>query len=204
MSKAIASVGSLKAWSPVLLQLFQPFKDESGKDVTQLLLKPLTHGVHAEVLKEVDTDNERNVFDAFAFASAGLTADQVKKLSYPDYNSMVRCLSDYVSKSASFYFKQMGLNVDVNTPQLLVPITGDNGDEITQVTLQVPTVQCIDIMNTLPSTGTARTTWLTQDCTGLSATELDRLSTMDWNQLQERLNDFLNKTADYFHSETLK
>ena len=184
-------------WKPIELNLHWPIKSDKGEDIKVLVLNPITRKEHKSVLDEVNSEDERKVFDKFAFISCGLTADEVKRLSYPDYNSLVRHLSDYVARPASFFTEQNGKKLDSDSPHLLVPIKGDNGQTISQIELKVPTVQAVDIMNSLPDQD-AKSDWITSDCTSLSQTELNLLSTQDWNQIQGRLNDFLNKTADYF------
>lgn len=191
-------------WKPIEVTLCWPVKDDKDQEIKVLVLKPITRGDHKAVLDEVNAEDERKVFEKFASISCGLTADEVKRLSYPDYNSLIRHLSDYVARPASFFAEQDGKKLNADSPELLVPIKGDTGEQITQITLKVPTVQSVDIMNALPDNQEAKTEWLTQDCSGLSKAELSRLSTQDWNQLQGRLNDFLNKTADYFLAETSK
>ncbi len=190
-------------WKPIEITLRWPVKDDKDQEMKLLVLKPISRESHKAILDEVGTEDERKIFEKFAAVSCGLTADEVKRLKFPDYNSMIRHLSDYVARPSSFFFEQDGKKLCDDSPELLVPIKGDNGQTISLIELKVPTVQTVDIMNALPDQD-AKTEWLTEDCTGLSKAELNRLSTQDWNQLQGRLNDFLNKTADFFLAETSK
>lgn len=86
---------------------------------------------------------------------------------------------------------------DINRPTLLIPITGDDGKEITSYKLKPPTVHITDLMDTYEDEWT-RTIFISVSCTGLSEKELELLSLPDWNQLQERLMDFLGKSAAFF------
>ncbi|WP_421854470.1 hypothetical protein [Marinomonas sp.] len=49
-----------------------------------------------------------------------------------------------------------------------------------------------------------RTIFISSSCSGFTKDELARLSLPDWNQLQERLIDFLERPADYFRPKTSK
>uniref|UniRef100_A0A6M3J569 Putative tail assembly chaperone n=1 Tax=viral metagenome TaxID=1070528 RepID=A0A6M3J569_9ZZZZ len=161
----------------------------------------LTHAAHAEALK--DNPPERQAFERFAVLSCGLTAEQVKQMKTPDWNTLRLALSDVVSKPSSFFFEQAGVKFDPDNPVLLQPITADAGHVISEIKLEVPDVGATDIMASLPTTE-QRSEFITMNCTGLSKTELARLSVPDWNHLQGRLNAFLNEPADSFLVETSK
>jgi hypothetical protein len=90
---------------------------------------------------------------------------------------------------------------DVNRPELLIPITGDDGKAITSYKLRPPTVHITDLMDTYEDEW-IRTIFISSSCSDLSEKELESLSLPDWNQLQERLIDFLGKSADYFRQKT--
>ncbi len=89
---------------------------------------------------------------------------------------------------------------DVNRPQLLIPITGDDGKPVTRYKLKPPTVHVTDLMDTYDDEW-ERTIFISANCTGLSEKELELFSLPDWTQLQERLIDFLAQSADYFRQK---
>jgi hypothetical protein len=88
-------------------------------------------------------------------------------------------------------------------PALLIPIQGDDGQEKPCYKLRPPTVATTDLMDTY-SNEWERTIFISSSCSGFSQAELERLSLPDWNQLQERLIDFLEQPADYFRPKTSK
>lgn len=183
-------------WTPKTLTLAWPLT-RGTEQLSVLTFNPITRAEHVEALK-ADGGKERAVLEKLATLSCGLSAAEFKLLKYPDHNSVKQILSDYVSKSTAWYYAQVGETFNPDKHDLLVPITGDNGKAITAIELKVPTVQVIDIMETLDEAD--RNDYLTQDVTGLSQTEIDRLSTQDWNQQQERIGDFLGQTAEYFQA----
>ena len=83
---------------------------------------------------------------------------------------------------------------------LLIPIKAV-GREVDRLSLQVPAMKATKVMRKM-KTAQERADFISAHCTGLSLVEITRLSVPDWNQLQERLNDFLNKPADFFQSAT--
>lgn len=170
-----------------------------GTAVTVLALGLVLHADHAAVLAA--NDDETKIFAEFARLSCGLTAEQVGDLKTPDWNKLRLKLSDLVAKPSSFFFQRAGIAFDADAPLLLHPITSDTGELITEIELQVPSVSTTELMKKQLN-AEARSTFITMSCTGLSATEISRLSCPDWNHLQERINSFLNETADFFPAET--
>ena len=49
-----------------------------------------------------------------------------------------------------------------------------------------------------------RAEFITAHCTGLMIPDLAGLTVPDWTELQERIDDFLNKPADFFRNATSK
>ncbi len=90
---------------------------------------------------------------------------------------------------------------NVNRPQLLIPIVGDDGKSVTCYKLKPPTVHITDLMDTYDDEW-ERTIFISANCTGLSENELGLLCLPDWNQLQGRLIDFLAQSAEYFRQKT--
>jgi len=185
-------------FKPASLTLRWPIQDEKNNEITTLNLAAIFHCDHAKVL--ADDPDERTAFAEFARLSCGLSAVEVKRLKMPDWNALKLKLSDLVSKGSDFFFAQSDIKINPEKPQLLIPIQGDDGGTIECIELQVPSVETTDLMQK-QADGEARSRFITMSCTGLSANELDRLSSPDWNYLQGRINDFLNETADYFLAE---
>lgn len=89
------------------------------------------------------------------------------------------------------------------SPELLITFVGDDGQDKTGYKLRPPTVATTDLMEAHEGDWD-RTLFISTSCTGFSRDELERMSLPDWNQLQERLIDFLQKPADFFRRETSK
>ena len=185
-------------FKPEVLNLRWPIQSDNGDSITNLTLNVINHGDHANVL--ADTTEEREAFGRFAGLSCALSASEVKRLKMPDWNTLRLKLSDLVAKGSDFFFKRDGVTIDTDHPQLLIPIIADDGRKIEKVELQVPSVETTDLMQKQPDDN-ARSLFISMSCTGLSKSELDRLSAPDWNYLQGRISDFLNETADYYPAE---
>jgi hypothetical protein len=91
----------------------------------------------------------------------------------------------------------------LDEPVLLVPFQGDDGQDKTTYKLRPPSVATTDLMDSHDDEWD-RTLFISTSCSGFSREELERMSLPDWNQLQERLIDFLQKSADFFRQKTLK
>jgi len=190
MSKQVAPL-----YTPTVMSLRWPIKSDKGEDLCELTLKLIDHGDHAAVL---DSDpDEREAFAEFARLSCGLSADEVKRLKAPDWNKLRLQLSDLVTKGSEHFLKSSGVKFEKDSPVLLKPLFGDDGQTITKVDLEVPSVATTDLMRK-QADAAARTDFITMSCAGLSKAELAQLSCPDWNYLQGRLNDFLNESADFF------
>ena len=70
----------------------------------------------------------------------------------------------------------MGVVFDPDSPVLLQPIVGDDGNKISKIDIEVPAVDTLDLMLKMESQE-ERTLFITMKCTGLSKGELGRLST---------------------------
>jgi hypothetical protein len=90
-----------------------------------------------------------------------------------------------------------------DSPALLLPIVGDDGQDKTAYTLRPPTVATTDLMEA-HNDDWERTLFISTSCTGFSRAELEQMCLPDWNQLQGRLIDFLEKSAEFFRQKTLK
>ena len=128
-------------WTPKTLTLVWAIQSDRQEQITELTFKSINHADHTKALKE-GGDKERVVLEKLATFSCGLSADEFTRLALPDHNSIKRILSDYVSLSTAEIYKQTEKEFIPNTPALLVPITGDNGNLIDVIELKIPTVKC--------------------------------------------------------------
>lgn len=182
------------------IKLLSPLKKDDGSEAAELVLKPLTQGERAAIMK--DEPEEREAFKRLACACCGLSIAEVERLKMPDWNTLVLKLSDWVSQTSAYFAKADKKNskVDDGHP-LLLAVNGDDGRLISKVTLTLPSLATTELMMKQVDDN-AKNGFISRACTGLSAAELDKLSCPDWNSLQRRINDFLNETADYFRAET--
>lgn len=182
-------------YKPYVISLRWPIERDNGEGLKKLTLNLISHGDHAAVLD--DDPDEREAFAEFARLSCGLSAQEVSRLKAPDWNALRLKLSDLVAKPSGHFLKDAGKKFNKDVPVLLKPIAGDDGQEIAEVELEVPSVATIDLMDKQIN-ALARSNFLTMSCTSLSLNELNQLSCPDWNALQGQLNDFLNESADFF------
>jgi len=73
----------------------------------------------------------------------------------------------------------------------------------TELPLEMPALRATKVMKKL-ATNKERAEFITAHCTGLMIPDLAGLTVPDWTELQERIDDFLNKPADFFRSATSK
>ncbi|MCH9691008.1 MAG: phage tail assembly protein [Gammaproteobacteria bacterium] len=186
-------------FKPETMTLRWPIRSDQGKEVTQLILQSICHGDHAAAL--ADKADERQAFARCARFSCGLTETEVKRLKMPDWNTLRLKISDLVSQDSEFFLQRAGIAINADCPQLMIPIQGDDGRKIDSIALTVPTVETTDLMQKQQNE-LDRNAFISRSCTGLSSSELNRLSAPDWNYLQKRVGNFLNESADYFRSGT--
>ena len=128
-------------------------------------------------------------------------SEEAKKLS-KELKELVKSKADE-DTIAKLQKKIDECKLDYDNPELLVPITGDDGNEISSYRILPPTVDTTDMMEEYQDLYD-KTIFVSMKCTGLSQEELESLSVPDWNLMQERLSDFLTESADYFRQETSK
>ncbi|WP_394179608.1 phage tail assembly protein [Marinomonas posidonica] len=177
--------------------LVWPTQSDKSDPITRVHCQPLTMGQHRE-LSEKHKDNDTQLLRACISASTGLSDKEIKNLVTPDYTSIQNHVLELMNSTASHFIEG---EFDNTAPSLLIPIQSDSGQQKTQYTLKPPTVATTDLMDTHTNEW-ERTIFLSSSCTGFSQSELERLSLPDWNQLQERLIDFLQQPAAYFHPKT--
>jgi hypothetical protein len=186
-------------FKPEAYQLRWPVKKLDGTEINQVSIGMIYHHQHSEIL--ADDPTETVAFRRLVKISCGLSDDEIDQIKRPDWNSLCLKISDLVSKSSAFFFKQHDIKFVVDAPRLLVPINGDDGNPITLIQLTVPSVKTTELMEKQPDAN-ARSLFITMACSGLTEHQINRLAVPDWTHLQERINDFLNETADSFQSET--
>mgnify|MGYP000099790994 CR=1 FL=1 len=181
-------------------QLNWPIEDDKSQPVKTVVINTLTMGQHREFSQQ-HNDEDSKLLRVCISASSGLTVAELKRLTTPDYTSIENQVLELMHFKAS-QLMDSG-EFDIDEPTLLVPFTGDDGLEKTAYKLRPPTVATTDLMDTHKDEWD-RTLFISSSCTGFSPDELARMSLPDWNQLQERLIDFLQKSADFFRQKTLK
>lgn len=205
--------------------LHWPIEGDKGQSLKQIQIKTITMAIHQKLTQQYK-GQDLALLHACMRASTGLSNAELERLVTPDYNSLQTSVLALMQKTASNLLleQQSGDNepdstepdsteldlnefaksdADSNMPQLLVPIQGDDGEFKQTYHLRPPTVRTTILMETHKDEW-ERTLFISASCSGLSREELGRLSLPDWNQLQERLIDFLQQPADFFRRETSK
>ena len=180
--------------------LHWPITDKAGTKLKEVSIKTLTVKEHRELF-QLETENDELQLKEFIKASAGLSSDQLSLLVVPDFNSIKFEVVNLINSKTIELIDDK--DFDMFAPKLLIPIEGDDGQKIKGYKLKPPTVATTALMD-LHKDEWDRTMFISQSCTGLSFTELFKLSLPDWNQLQGGLCDFLQKKADFYHQKTSK
>ncbi|MCE0871063.1 phage tail assembly protein [Pseudomonas alloputida] len=186
-------------WKPQSHTLQWPIVIEGAAAITVVEMKAFTVGEHRAALATVGNDEDEQ-FEALLLVATGLEPKVLEQMKRPDYVSISKQLFEYVRKPAGEFME--AAPADPDDVPLLVPFQGV-GRMIERMTLEVPAMKATKVMRKL-KTAEERADFISSACTGLSTPELMRMSVPDWNQLQERVGDFLNKPADYFRSVTSK
>lgn len=184
-------------WKPEPHTLLQPITKASGETLTSIELRPFNVAEHRAALATVGND-EDDQFEALLLVATGLALEDLEQIKRPDYVSLSKLVHEYVTLPASYF---LGCKpADPDDAPLLIPIKAV-GREVDRLALQVPAMKATKVMRKL-KTPLERADFISAHCTGLSTVEIQRLSVPDWTQLQGRLNDFLNKPADFFRNAT--
>ncbi|MEC8917775.1 MAG: phage tail assembly protein [Pseudomonadota bacterium] len=182
-------------WNIPAHPLRWPINDANGAELAELTLRPILHGEHLEVLNEYDDSDDR--LDALMRLTTGQPDDVLVHLKTPDYNALAARIGDMVAKDADYFIDG---KVDPDAPRLLHPVTL-GGVLRESLSLEVPTLAASRKMRQIKDKDQAAA-FITAHCTGLQLPDLDLLSVPDWNQLQGRINDFLNEPAASFPKAT--
>ncbi|WP_053182456.1 phage tail assembly protein [Pseudomonas thivervalensis] len=190
------------SWIPPTHELLSPITADDGSQIEQLPLKPLYYAAQKDALARAGDDEDDQFFELAKLAT-GLSVKELDQLKRPDYVSIAQYVHEMSTRPASHFLESAdGAAVDPDQVQLLQPLDVA-GRSLTALTLEMPVLRATKAMKKL-KTAKERAEFITAHCTGLMIPDLDRLTVPDWNQLQVRIDDFLNKPADFFRSATSK
>lgn len=179
--------------------LVWPIESDKSEPIQTVTIHTITMGQHRDLSEKHKTNKtDTKLLRACISESTGLTEKELKTLVTPDYTSIQNHVLELMNTTASHLIEG---EFDKAAPALLIPIQGDDGQQKASYKLRPPTVATTDLMDTHEDEW-ERTTFISSSCSGFTKDELARLSLPDWNQLQERLIDFLERPADYFRPKT--
>ncbi|MCW4629665.1 phage tail assembly protein [Marinomonas rhodophyticola] len=183
--------------------LVWPIQSDKSEPIQTVTIHTITMGQHRDFSQQNKSEkhkanNDTKLLRACISESTGLTEKELKTLVTPDYTSIQNHVLELMNATASQLIEG---EFDKAAPTLLIPIQGDDGQQKTSYKLRPPTVATTDLMDTHEDEW-ERTIFISSSCSGFTKAELARLSLPDWNQLQERLIDFLEQPADYFRPKT--
>lgn len=199
------------SWTPPIHALLCPITADDESQIAQIQLKPLFYAAQKEALARAGDDEDDQFFELAKLAT-GLSATELDQLKRPDYVSIAQYVHD-MSTRPSAYFLEPGdddrpgetapnESADDDQVHLLLPIE-IAGQRLTSLSLEMPALRATKVMKKL-KTAKERAEFITAHCTGLMLPDLALLSVPDWTQLQGRIDDFLNKPADFFRNATSK
>ena len=190
------------SWMPPTHELLSPITGDDGSQIEQLPLKPLYYATQKEALARAGDDEDDQFFELAKLAT-GLSVKELDQLKRPDYVSIAQYVHEMSTRPASYFLESMDSTaVEPDQVQLLQPLDVA-GRNLTSLTLEMPVLRATKAMKKL-KTAKERAEFITAHCTGLMIPDLDHLTVPDWTQLQVRIDDFLNKPADFFRSATSK
>lgn len=193
---------SQTAYTPPTHTLRWPIDDDKSNSLTLITFKLLSISQHKALVKQHE-GQDKALERAVICESTGLTLAEVGKLVTADFNTIKHQVFTLTGSNAEDIAKlsKATENASKDMHPLLVSIKGDDGQDITQYRLKPPTVATTDVMESYQDEW-EKTLFISTSCTGLGKHQIESLSLPDFNQLQERLIDFLHKSADYFPLET--
>ncbi|WP_024779060.1 phage tail assembly protein [Pseudomonas corrugata] len=190
------------SWTPPQHILLSPITGDDGSQIDQLQLKPLFYAAQKDALARAGDDEDDQFFELAKLAT-GLSVKELDQLKRPDYVSIAQYVHEMSTRPASYFLDSTdGAAEDPDQVQLLQPLAAA-GRSLTSLTLEMPVLRATKAMKKL-KTAKERAEFITAHCTGLMLPDLDLLTVPDWTQLQVRIDDFLNKPADFFRSATSK
>jgi hypothetical protein len=192
------------SWTPPKHVLLSPITGDDGSEIEQIQLKPLYYAAQKEALARAGDDEDDQFFELAKLAT-GLSVKELDQLKRPDYVSIAQYVHEMSIRPASYFLERQAQDeqaVDPDQVPLLQPLSVA-GRSMTSLTLEMPVLRATKAMKKL-KTAKERAEFITAHCTGLMLPDLDLLTVPDWTQLQVRIDDFLNKPADFFRSATSK
>ncbi|WP_434558408.1 phage tail assembly protein [Pseudomonas sp. Z5-35] len=188
------------SWTPPVHVLLSPITGDDGTQIEQLQLKPLYYCAQKDALARAGDDEDDQFFELAKLAT-GLSLKELDQLKRPDYVSIAQYVHEMSTRPTSHFSEQVdGGPADPDQIQLLQPLDVA-GRSLTSLTLEMPVLRATKAMKKL-KTAKERAEFITAHCTGLMLPDLASLTVPDWTQLQVRIDDFLNKPADFFRSAT--
>ncbi|KPN92492.1 phage tail assembly protein [Pseudomonas nunensis] len=192
------------SWTPPVHVLLSPITADNQSQIEQIQLKPLFYAAQKEALARAGDDEDDQFFELAKLAT-GLSVKELDQLKRPDYVSIAQYVHEMSTRPAAYFLEQEGqgeASADPDQVQLLQPLNA-GGRSLAALTLEMPVLRATKAMKKL-KTAKERAEFITAHCTGLMIPDLDLLTVPDWTQLQVRIDDFLNKPADFFRSATSK
>ncbi|WP_448723147.1 phage tail assembly protein [Pseudomonas farris] len=196
------------SWTPPVHALLSSITADDQSTIEQIQLKPLFYAAQKEALARAGDDEDDQFFELARLAT-GLSVKELDQLKRPDYVSIAQYVHEMSTRPASYFLAQVTEDEsssesadDLDQVQLLQPLSAA-GRSMTSITLEMPVLRATKAMKKL-KTAKERAEFITAHCTGLMIPDLDLLTVPDWTQLQVRIDDFLNKPADFFRSATSK
>jgi len=175
--------------------LLEPILATNGSELRKVLVNLITFGQYKLIVADAG-DDELKKIDLLIQSATGLPLEDIEKLKTPDFNALEFEVIEMTTRPAEFFLKKDDVEFDVDKPTLLKPL----GDK-TALTLTSPTVKASRMMGNVNNTEKApfaQSEYITKACADLMDHEIDELSVPDWNQLQNRINDFLNQASGFF------
>ncbi|ROM99147.1 phage tail assembly protein [Pseudomonas brassicacearum] len=194
------------SWMPPKHVLLSPITGDDESQIEQIQLKPLYYAAQKEALARAGEDEDDQFFELAKLAT-GLSVKELDQLKRPDYVSIAQYVHEMSTRPASYFLQQAteadsASDDDPDQVQLLQPLNVA-GRSMTSLTLEMPVLRATKAMKKL-KTAKERAEFITAHCTGLMLPDLALLTVPDWTQLQVRIDDFLNKPADFFRNATSK
>lgn len=189
------------AWMPPLHILLSPITADTGATIQQIQLKPLFYAAQKAALARAGDDEDDQFFELAKLAT-GLSEKELDQLKRPDYVSIAQYVHEMSTRPASFFLGEHDEPSQHEQVHLLLPLDAA-GRSLTALNLEMPALRATKAMKKL-ATNKERAEFITAHCTGLMIPDLAGLTVPDWTELQERIDNFLNKPADFFRSATSK
>lgn len=176
------------------IEFLFPVKGDKGESIASVTLKIPTFKQYKTA--KIETEDEDSFVEHLITACTGLTQKEVGRLKTPDYNELEYHIRDYCTRPSEFFLQTDNQHIKKDKPQLLVPI-----GNLKEVELTVPSVKASRVMGKVVDSESepyAQAEYITKACSDLSENQINQLSIPDWNQLQGRINDFLNQRSAFF------